>query len=292
MTPDQYCQQKAANSGSSFYYSFLLLPKQKRKAIIALYAFCREVDDIVDASSEHHIKQQKLQWWRSEIESLFNGQPQHPVSRALQPVIEQYNLPQEQFEEIIDGMEMDLSQNRYASFKDLSLYCHRVASVVGLLSAEIFGYRDRQTRKFAHELGMAFQLTNILRDVYEDACRNRIYIPEDELAKFQVEEKQLLQGKTTDNFIELMKFQIQRAQEYYQNAYALLPECDRYSQRAGLIMANIYQTILHEILHDGCLVLEHRIKLTPLNRVWLSLKTLFHEKRRYKKWLRQNPEQK
>ncbi len=289
MTPDQYCQDKAAKSGSSFYYSFLFLPEQQRKAITALYAFCREVDDVVDAKTENHIKQAKLQWWRDEINALFNGNAQHPVTLALTSVIENYNLPQEQFEEIIEGMEMDLYNTRYDSFKDLSLYCHRVASVVGLLSAEIFGYQDRHTRKYAHDLGMAFQLTNILRDVYEDARRKRIYLPLDELQQFNVAENDILQGKTTDNFIKLMQFQIQRAQDFYDKAYVELPDGDRYTQRAGLVMAKIYQATLNEIEHDGYRVLDHRIKLTPLRKAWLAWKTIRQEKRRYKKWLRQNP---
>ncbi len=289
MTPEQYCQDKAAKSGSSFYYSFLFLPEQQRKAIIALYAFCREVDDIVDSGIEHHIKQTKLQWWRSEIHALFKAQPQHPVTQALTPAIAQFNLPQEQFEEIIDGMEMDLHHNRYNSFKDLSLYCHRVASVVGLLAAEIFGYKDKKTQQYAHDLGMAFQLTNILRDVHEDARRNRIYLPQDELQKFKVSENDIIQGETSDQFVELMKFQIQRAQDYYNKAITELPEADRYTQRVGLVMACIYQTTLDEIGKDGYSVLQHRIKLTPLRKIWLAWKTIRQEKRRYKKWLRLNP---
>jgi len=289
MTPEQYCQDKAAKSGSSFYYSFLFLPEQQRKAITALYAFCREVDDVVDSNIDTVIKQTKLQWWRNEISALFNAQAQHPVTRALTPAIEQFNLPQEQFEEIIDGMEMDLHNNRYDSFKDLSLYCHRVASVVGLLAAEIFGYRDRKTQKYAHDLGMAFQLTNILRDVYEDARRNRIYLPQDELQQFKVSDSDIIQGETSDNFVELMKLQVQRAQGFYDKAITELPEADRYSQRAGLVMARIYQSILNEIVDDGYRVLQHRIKLTPLRKLWLAWKTIRQEKRRYKKWLRLNP---
>lgn len=289
MTPEQYCQDKAAKSGSSFYYSFMFLPEQQRKAITALYAFCREVDDIVDSNIDTAIKQTKLQWWRNEISALFNAQAQHPVTRALIPAIEQFNLPQEQFEEIIDGMEMDLHNNRYDSFKDLSLYCHRVASVVGLLAAEIFGYQDRKTQKYAHDLGMAFQLTNILRDVYEDARRNRIYLPQDELQQFKISDSDIIQGETSDNFVELMKLQVQRAQGFYDKAITELPEADRYSQRAGLVMARIYQSTLNEIVNDGYRVLQHRIKLTPLRKLWLAWKTIRQEKRRYKKWLRLNP---
>lgn len=289
MTPEQYCQDKAAKSGSSFYYSFLFLPEQQRKAITALYAFCREVDDIVDSNIDSGIKQTKLQWWRNEVAALFNGQAQHPVTRALVPAIEQFNLPQEQFEEIIDGMEMDLHHSRYDSFKDLSLYCHRVASVVGLLAAEIFGYQDRKTQKYAHDLGMAFQLTNIMRDVYEDARRDRIYLPQDELQQFKVNPSDIIQGKTSDNFVELMKFQVQRAQEFYNKAIAELPEVDRYTQRTGLVMARIYQATLNEIVDDDYRVLQHRIKLSPLRKLWLAWKTIRQEKRRYKKWLHLNP---
>ncbi|HEX9179319.1 MAG TPA: presqualene diphosphate synthase HpnD, partial [Burkholderiales bacterium] len=186
MTPDQYCQEKAAQSGSSFYYSFLFLPPEKRRAITALYAFCREVDDLVDECSDPVVARTKLAWWRQELAGTFAGNPQHPVTRALAPAIERFGLPQEQFQEIIDGMEMDLDQEHYPDFRSLALYCHRVAGVVGLLSAEIFGYQDRATLRYAHELGLAFQLTNILRDVGEDARRGRIYLPMDELAQFGV----------------------------------------------------------------------------------------------------------
>src|SRR5690606_25615175 len=157
---DEYCQNRAAGSGSSFYYSFLFLPPEKRRAITAVYAFCREVDDVVDECSDAGVARAKLAWWRGEIGNTFAGEPQHPVGQALLPVVREYNLPQEYFLEIIDGMEMDLDQVRYASFNELALYCYRVASVVGLISAEIFGYQDRHTLKYAHDLGIAFQLTN------------------------------------------------------------------------------------------------------------------------------------
>ena len=188
MNPEEYCQEKTARSGSSFYYSFLFLEPQQRKAITALYAFCREVDDVVDECSDPNLARIKLQWWRDDLDKVFNGTPQHPVNQALISPIQQFNLPKEHFLEIIDGMEMDLELHRYESFRDLALYCHRVAGVVGLMSAEIFGYKDRKTLKYANELGIAFQLTNILRDVKEDASRGRIYIPLDELERFGVSE--------------------------------------------------------------------------------------------------------
>lgn len=283
MTPEQYCQDKAAQSGSSFYYSFLFLPETRRKAIIALYAFCREVDDVTDANLTEEISRVKLQWWRDEISRLFQGMPQHPVTRALHKSIEQFDLPQEYFLEIIDGMEMDLEQQRYPSFKALSLYCYRVASVVGLLSAEIFGYQDRQTLKYARDLGMAFQLTNILRDVGEDARRGRIYLPQEDLQRFDVKEQDLLQGRETPEFYQLMAFQAQRARDYYQRAMSHLPETDRYAQRAGLIMSAIYQNLLDEIERDGFHTLTQRIGLTSLRKIWLAVRTLWREKRRYRK---------
>lgn len=274
MSPHEYCQQKAAASGSSFYYSFLFLPKPKRQAITALYAFCREVDDVADECTDINIARTKLAWWRAEIANLYAGNPQHPVTQALTEAIGNYNLAEEHFLEIIDGMEMDLDQNRYRDFKELQLYCYRVASVVGLLSASIFGYKDRRTLKYAHDLGLAFQLTNIVRDVGEDARRGRIYLPLEELAQHSVHEDDILQGSETDNVRRLLEFQIDRAQDYYRRAFEELPEADRRDQRTGLIMAAIYRTVLNEIRAGGCeKVLNQRVSLTPLRKLWLAWKT-------------------
>jgi phytoene synthase len=272
--PHKYCQDKAAASGSSFYYSFMFLPKARRQAITALYAFCREVDDIADECSDANIARTKLAWWRGEIINLYAGRPQHPVTQALAPAVAAYGLTEEHFHEIIDGMEMDVEQNRYADFKELQLYCYRVASVVGLLAASIFGYQDRKTLKYAHDLGMAFQLTNIIRDVGEDARRNRIYLPQDELARFHVSEHDILYGHETSQIGALLEFQIERAQDFYQRAYAELPQIDRSAQRPGLMMAAIYQALLNEIKTGGCeKVLNQRISLTPLCKLWLAWKT-------------------
>jgi phytoene synthase len=273
MNPDDYCQQKAAASGSSFYYSFLFLEPVRRQAITALYAFCREVDDVVDECPDPSLAQTKLAWWRTEVAALYGGRPSHPVTQALARSLQRFSLPQEQLLEIIDGMEMDLHQARYADFKALHLYCYRVASVVGLLAAEIFGHTDRRTLKYAHDLGLAFQLTNIIRDVGEDARRGRIYMPQDELARFTVSETDLLQARYSENFQRLMEFQIERAQQLYDQAFAQLPAADRKSQRAGLIMAAIYRTTLDEIQRDGCRVLDQRVSLTPLRKIWLAGKT-------------------
>ena len=273
MTPDQYCQDKAAASGSSFYYSFLFLPKEKRRAITALYAFCREVDAVVDECSDEQVARTTLQWWRTQVAEIYSGRPQHPVAQALVPVVAQFNMAQEHLLEIIDGMEMDLDQPRYADFKSLQLYCYRVASVVGLLSVEIFGYKDRQTLKYAHDLGIAFQLTNIIRDVGEDARRNRIYLPMDEMQQFNVTAADILNANETENFQKLMAFQIERAQRFYDQALAQLPATDRKNQRTGLIMAAIYRATLDEVIHSGCHVLKERVSLTPLRKLWLAWTT-------------------
>jgi phytoene synthase len=273
VTPDQYCQQKAAQSGSSFYYSFLFLPPARRRAITALYAFCREVDDIVDECADISIARTKLAWWHSEVAALYAGRARHPVAQALASVAAAFNLPQARLHEIIDGMEMDLTQRRYADFAALKLYCFRVASVVGLLSAEIFGYTDARTLAYAENLGMAFQLTNIIRDVGEDARRDRIYLPLDELARFNTPVADIMQARAGAGFQALMEFQVERALGYYREAFAALPACDRKAQRPGLVMAAIYQTLLAEIRADGMPVLTQRIALTPVRKLWIAWRT-------------------
>ncbi len=272
MNPQEYCQDKAAKSRSSFYYSFMFLPPDKRRAITALYAYCREVDDVVDECSDENVARTTLNWWRGQVEDIYNGKPQHPVALALVPVVKQFNLAQEHLQEIIDGMEMDLDHTRYPDFKSLQLYCYRVASVVGLLSAEIFGYTDRQTLKYAHDLGIAFQLTNIIRDVGEDARRNRIYLPMDELQQFDVAAADILNARETENFHKLMAFQVERAQRYYRQALEHLPSADRKSQRTGLIMAAIYSATLDEVVASGCHVLRERVSLGTGYKLWLAFK--------------------
>jgi phytoene synthase len=273
MSPDEYCQQKAAQSGSSFYYSFMFLPPDRRRAITAVYAFCREVDDIVDECTDTGIARTKLAWWRDELARLFAGNPQHPVSKALQPCVARFDLQQQLMLEIIDGMEMDLTQNRYLDFKALDAYCYRVASAVGLLAARIFGYTDPATLDYAKDLGTAFQLTNIIRDVGEDARKGRIYLPLDELARFGVGVQQVLDAKYDENFVKLMAFQGERAEQYYDHAFAQLPATDRAAQRPGLIMAAIYRTLLAEIRSDRYQVLDRRTALTPIRKLWIAGRT-------------------
>ena len=273
MTPDEYCQEKAAASGSSFYYSFLFLPPERRRAITALYAFCREVDDVVDESSDAQLAATKLAWWRQEIAGLYAGNPRHPVTRALSPHLKNFSLEQENLQEIVSGMEMDLTQTRYLDWKGLERYCHRVAGVVGLLAARIFGYQEARTLEYAHSLGIAFQLTNIIRDVGDDARKNRIYLPMEDLQKFGVPAADILGMRQTGAFRKLMQFQAERARAHYEDAFRALPAADRKAQRAGLIMAAIYRALLEEIEREGFNVLAQRTSLTPLRKFWIAWKT-------------------
>jgi phytoene synthase len=273
MTPDAYCRERAAASGSSFYYSFLFLAPERRNAILALYAFCREVDDVVDEVSDPGVARAKLAWWAQELERVYRGEPQHPVGKALAPVVRTYALEKSQLAEILEGMSMDLDYNRYPDFPTLQVYCHRVAGVVGLLSARIFGYTDARTLDYAHALGLAFQLTNIIRDVGEDVRRNRIYLPLDDLQRFGLAADDLIALREDERFARLIAFQIERARAHYARALALLSGADRKSQRPGLIMAAIYRALLDEIEASGGKVLNQRIALTPIRKLWIAWRT-------------------
>ena len=273
MSPDEYCQQKTVQSGSSFYYSFLFLPPERRRAITALYAFCREVDDTVDEATDGSVARIKLAWWRTEVSKMYSGTPTHPVMLALQPHIATYKLEEKHLLAIVDGMEMDLDQSRYLDYPGLQRYCWHVAGVVGILSASIFGYTNPQTLAYAEKLGLAFQLTNLIRDVGDDARKGRIYLPVNDLQQFGVTANDLLKLQHSDKFEALMRFQAERAQAIYDEALALLPKEDRRAQRPGLMMAAIYRTLLDEIQRDGFHVLNQRISLTPLRKLWLAWKT-------------------
>jgi len=273
MSPDEYCQQKTVQSGSSFYYSFLFLPPERRRAITALYAFCREVDDTVDDATDTSVARIKLAWWRTEVSKMYAGTPTHPVMLALQPHVATYKLEEKHLLAIVDGMEMDLDQSRYLDYPGLQRYCWHVAGVVGILSASIFGYTNPQTLAYAEKLGLAFQLTNIIRDVGEDARKGRIYLPVNELQQFGVTAADLLNTRHSEKFEALMAFQTARAQTIYDEALALLPKEDRRAQRPGLMMAAIYRTLLDEIEREKFDILNQRISLTPLRKLWLAWKT-------------------
>ena len=277
MTPEQYVQHKAAGSGSSFYYAFMFLPQTRRATITAFYAFCREVDDVVDEVSDPGVAAAKLDWWRQETSRAFAGAPSHPVTQALMPLARAHGIAESHLQAVIEGCQMDLDQTRYLDFATLRRYCHLVAGVVGEVAASIFGRSADQTLQYAHKLGLAMQLTNIIRDVGDDARRGRIYLPMDEMQRFGVKAAEILQRQApwgySERFTELMRFQAQRAQDTYDEALALLPEADRESQRPGLMMANIYRTLLREIEDDGFQVLHQRTSLTPLRKLWIAART-------------------
>ncbi len=270
MTPQQYVQEKAAASGSSFYYAFLFLPKPRRAAITAFYAFCREVDDVVDEVEDAGIARTKLAWWQGEVTRAYAGEPSHPVMKALMPLAADFGIEARHLLHVIEGCQMDLEQTRYLDFPGLQRYCHLVAGIVGEVSARIFGQSQPQTTAYAHKLGLAFQLTNIIRDVGEDALRGRIYLPVNELQQFDVKAHEILKRTHSDRFVALMRFQTERAHRYYDEALALLPEADRRQQKAGLMMASIYRTLLREIERDDFQVLNQRVSLTPLRKLWLA----------------------
>jgi 15-cis-phytoene synthase len=282
MTPEQYVQDKAAKSGSSFYYAFRFLPPPQRAAITAFYAFCREVDDVVDEVHDTGVAASKLSWWRKEVVSAFSGQASHPAMNALMPHTRAYAIEASHLLAVIDGCEMDLQQSRYLDFAGLARYCHLVAGVVGEVAANIFGRSQAATIDYAHKLGLAMQLTNIIRDVGDDARRGRIYLPINELKQYDVKAGELLERKApwgySDRFTKLMQFQAARAHHCYEDALALLPAADRRAQRPGLAMAEIYRTLLREIEADNFQVLHQRVALTPLRKVWIAMQTHWRER--------------
>jgi 15-cis-phytoene synthase len=270
MKPEDYVQQQAAASGSSFYYAFLFLPRERRQAITAFYAFCRAIDDVVDEVNDPQVAHTKLDWWTKELKLGFAGTSQHPILQALHPHLATFNIQEKSLAAIIEGCRMDLTQNRYIDFAALQTYCHLVAGVVGEVAAQVFGQSDPQTTLYAHKLGLALQLTNIIRDVGEDAQRGRIYLPVNELQRFSVKAQDVLQKRSSEAFQALMQFQAQRAHALYDEALALLPAADRRAQKPGLMMAKIYRELLREIERDGFAVLQHRVSLTPLRKFWLA----------------------
>ncbi len=277
MTPQQYVQDKAAQSGSSFYYAFLFLPPARRAAITAFYSFCREVDDVVDETADPGVAAAKLAWWRTEVAGAFAGQPSHPVMKALMPLTADFAIEAKHLQAVIEGCQIDLEQTRFLDFPGLARYCHLVAGVVGEVAANIFGRSSDATIQYAHRLGLAMQLTNIIRDVGDDARRGRIYLPVSELQRFEVKASELLLRTAphgySDRFTALMRFQAERAHQTYDEAMALLPASDRLAQKPGLMMANIYRSLLREIEADGFQVLHQRTSLTPLRKLWIATRT-------------------
>jgi 15-cis-phytoene synthase len=267
----EYCSQLTRKSRSNFYYSFLFLSKEKRQAIYAVYAFCRSVDDVADGSAPVRQKQVLLDAWRRELDRCYEGKPEHPITVKLAHSLQRFPLPKGYFEELIAGVEMDLTHSRYPTFHELYDYCYRVAGVVGLMCIEIFGYRNLKTKDYAINLGVALQLTNIMRDLKVDAERGRIYIPQDELARFGYREDELLQGVYTPAFLELMRFVGSRARHYFHNARQLLTQEDRRSLFAAEIMGAIYYRLLAAIEASGYRVFDHTITLPTSYKLWIAL---------------------
>ncbi|KLT72588.1 phytoene synthase [Neisseria arctica] len=275
MQPLEYCRQKAAESRSSFLAAFRFLPQHRQDALTVLYAFCRELDDVVDDCSDPSVAQTTLNWWRLELDKVFSdGLPEHPVCQALQTTVKDFSLPKEELLEVVEGMQMDLQHARYATFADLQLYCYRVAGVVGRLITRILGFTRSETLDYADKMGLALQLTNIIRDVGEDARSGRIYLPTEELQRFNVPAQTIMLAKPDQAFAQLMAFQIGRARQIYREAVALLPAEDKKSQKVGLILAAIYYALLNEIERDGAQnVLKYKIAIPGPRKKRIALKT-------------------
>ena len=271
-----YCQQKAAASGSNFLVSFKFLEPAKKDALTIVYAFCREADDIVDECTDGSVALQTLNWWRQDLAKVYmtGAVPEHAVHQAIATIKDTYQLPQEEFVAILDGMQMDLQQARYNSYRELQTYCHRVAGVVGRLIVRILGFTQTQTLEYADKMGLALQLTNIIRDVGEDVRQERIYLPIEDLQKFNVPAADLMACKVTPAFSELMQFQIDRANQVYKEAMALLPAQDKKAQKVGLVMAAVYHVLLREIEKDGGgNVLKYKIAIPKPRKFRIALKT-------------------
>ncbi|HUA35039.1 MAG TPA: presqualene diphosphate synthase HpnD [Candidatus Binataceae bacterium] len=262
------CAHITRNSSSNFYYAFMLLPAERRRALHSVYAFCRFLDDIADDEGFSD-PAAMLGRWREELERVYNGAPTRAISRALTDSVRRFEIPRAYFEEIISGVEMDLSQKRYATFEELRLYCYRVAAAVGLICIEIFGYSNPAAREYAENLGIAFQLTNILRDVREDAGRGRIYLPLEDIERFEFSEAELLAGIYDENFVRMMEFEARRAREFYAKAEAALPEEDRGSLVTAEAMRLIYGTLLDRIVESNYRVFEGRLSLSAPRKLYL-----------------------
>jgi phytoene synthase len=274
-------EQITQRSGSNLALAFVVLPKEKRSAMTALYAFCREVDDVADEETAPVAdRRARLAAWREDVRRACDGgSPEFPVNRELQPVIERFHLPFTLFDELIKGVEMDLDQTRYPDNAALDAYCYRVASVVGLLSIEIFGYSDPRCRVYAEALGKALQLTNILRDVGDDAVRGRIYLSEAELARFGVSPDEILRREDSDRFRRLAASVAARARGFYTIAKNSLPDADRKSMVAAELMGSVYWTLLRKIEDSGFPVLaDRRTRIHRFQKIWLILLAWFRVK--------------
>jgi len=283
MTPEQYCRDKTRGSGSSFFYAFLFLSEEKRRAMLALYAFCREVDDIADEIKEQDVALPKLAFWREELGRAFNDQPRHPVGRELHWVKQHFAIDEELLAEILDGMLMDVMRKPILKGSDLSLYIYRVAGVVGLLSIEVFGYQHRKSRDFATSLGEALQLTNILRDVAEDARIGRIYFPQDDRIRYRISDQDFKDGTCSQAMQQLLGEYADKAEAAYQQALSYLPAEDRISLRPSIVMGCIYYAYMKELRSINFDVWQHPIRILPLRKIWIAWRSWRYEIKACKK---------
>lgn len=272
MNAGQFVSRLTRKSRSNFFYAFLCLPRAQREAIYACYAFCRIVDDAVDLGQDRAAQRAELRRWRDEIARVYEGQPEHPAGQRLQVAVRQFPIPRVALEEIIAGVEMDMDHPTYETFEALYPYCYRVASAVGLCCIEIFGYTDPRAREYAVNLGVALQLTNILRDVHADARIGRVYLPQSDLRRFGVTAEELAQGRYTPQFVELMTFEAARAREYYERAWAALPPGDARSLFAAEIMGRTYFALLRAIEARRFDVFNGRVTLPAHRRVGIALR--------------------
>jgi len=282
MTPPQYCEEKTRGSGSSFYYAFLFLEEDQRPAMMALYAFCREVDDIADEISDEAVATQKTGFWREELHRAFNNQAQHPAGMELQWAKDHFSLDEELFVEILDGMLMDISGKPILKGSDLSLYCYRVAGAVGLLSIEIFGYQSRKARDFATSLGEALQLTNILRDLKQDAAIGRIYLPQEDRIHYKVADQDFKEGNMSEGMTALLQHYGEKAESAYKKALEQLPVEDRESLRPSLLMASIYYAQFKRLKSHNYDSWRYSARISPLRKIWIAWRAWRHEKKAVK----------
>ncbi len=280
MNPQAYCQEIASKSGSSFYTSFLFLPKAQKEAMVALYAYCRKVDDCVDEIANPEVALSQLKWWQHETAEMFQNNPQHPISKALVHHNVAFQWPQIYFQELLRGMHIDLQGPSFQTFDCLEDYCYCVAGTVGSLSTYVFGFSDLKTLTYAKHLGTSLQLINIIRDIGEDLRRGRIYLPEEDMCEYGITRSKLLSFQYKDKDLEpLLAYLAKLSREFYEKALDILPKHDRKNQQTALIMAQIYHQLLDLIEEEKFCVLNQKIKLTPARKIWLALKTIRTEKK-------------
>jgi 15-cis-phytoene synthase len=272
MNPTRFVSRLTRKSRSNFFYAFLCLPRPQREALYAVYAFCRIVDDAVDVGQDQPAKRKELDRWRGEIAQVFDGSPTHPAAQRLQAAVKLFPIPREALNEIIAGVEMDLDRSTYKTFDDLYPYCYRVASAVGLCCIEIFGYSDVRAREYAVNLGVALQLTNIMRDVQPDALAGRVYLPQDDLDRFGVAAGDLAAGRYTPDFLRLMQHQAARARDYYERAWTALPRSDEHRLFAAEIMGRTYFALLETIERRRFQVFGGRVSVPTPRKLGIALR--------------------